>query len=132
MARTKTLTDLVVTSKDRNRLALDLTDIWSGISLIEIIGQVVAFVFEEDDLEDDLEDDHDWMDCPEPGEPVPPELLDPQTLTHAVCALELDAHKCGKEDRACAAATIRQCLRVGDIHKVAQALVNIAEMWEGD
>ena len=131
----KTLTELVETVEDRDQLALALTDAWAGLDNIDIVAQVVAFAFEEvDDDDDDGEDEdgHDWMDCPEPGEPVPPELLDPQTLTHVVCKLERDAYAQGDEDLACAASTIRQCLRIGDVQKVAKALVRVAELLADD
>lgn len=83
-------------------------------------GLMADLTADADDALDNI--DEAWL-VPEPGEPVPPELLEPATLRDAVRRVGLDAQAHGDEDGWQAACRVLACLRVGSIMAVADALV---------
>jgi len=128
----KTLTELAEKAEERGTLARSLLDAWEGLTIVDIVKQVVEYVFEKADCDDD--DDAAYAAIydppPLPWEQVPENLLDPQTLLAAIKKIELDAERSGNTNKAEAAGNIRECLRDGNIHRVAKALVGIAEQLE--
>ena len=99
-----------------------LMERWHGATLLDIATDVAGAIYQDSE---DIDEDLEALVCPPPEDKglVPEKLMDPDTLLAAVRLIERQALAQADEDRQLAAAGVRCCLRAGDIHQVADALV---------
>lgn len=100
-----------------------LMDRWHGADLLEIATDVASAMYMDDDKEEIDEGLETMIQAPSTDDLVPEDLLDADTILAAVRKAERDALACGDEPRQLAAAGVRCCLRAGNIHQVADALI---------